>query len=143
VRAGLSLLLLTLCGLGGCMQMSAKPKGIEMATTGKASADKPSADKPSGDPRLVGQWQRHSGGPCAAGYAAHLRIEANGLYFGQTEPPGAFTWWDGGTWRVNEAGRLSLSTANDAVVTYGYRIDGDVLSFTDDKDCRFSFRRLT
>ena len=93
------------------------------------------------DDRLVGAWQRSSGGACAAGYAARLRIEPGGLYFGETDPPGAFTWWDGGTWQVPETGRLSLSTANDAVVSYGYRVEGDTLTITDAKDCTFSFRR--
>jgi hypothetical protein len=103
------------------------PQGAIMATTDQA---------------LLGQWTRHSGGPCAAGYAAHLRFDANGLYFGSTEPPGGFTWWDGGTWRITGAGRISLSTANDAVISYGYTLDGDLLWFSDDKDCRFSFRRV-
>ena len=97
----------------------------------------------SGDDRLVGAWQRSSGGVCASGYAARLRIQPNGLYFGETDPPGAFTWWDGGTWRVPEPGRLSLSTANDAVVSYGYQLVGDTLTITDDKNCHFSFRRAT
>jgi hypothetical protein len=93
------------------------------------------------DARLVGAWQKTSGGACAAGYAAHLRFQPNGLYFGNTDPPGAFTWWDGGTWQVPEPGRLALSTANDAVVTYRYVLDGDTLSVTDPSDCQFSYRR--
>lgn len=94
-----------------------------------------------GDDRLVGIWHRSSGGACAAGYAARLHIQSDGRYFGETDPPGAFTWWDGGTWRVAEVGRLSLSTANDAIVSYGYRIEGNTLIVTDDNDCRFSFSR--
>ena len=93
------------------------------------------------DARLVGAWHKSDGGDCAAGYPAHLRFQSNGLYFGTTEPPGAFTWWDGGTWRVPAPGRLALSTANDAVVTYGYTLDGDILAVTDPAGCRFSYRR--
>lgn len=94
------------------------------------------------EPTLPGQWTRSSGGPCADGYAHHLRIEPQGLYFGSTEPPGGFTWWDGGTWRVTAPGRISLSTANDAVISYGFSLNGDTLSFTDDKNCQFAFRRV-
>lgn len=97
----------------------------------------------AGSHLLVGVWRRSSGGACAAGYASQLRIEPNGLYFGETDPPGAFTWWDGGTWRVDEPGRLKLSTANDAVVGYGYRLEGDTLTIVDDQGCELSFRRTT
>ena len=93
------------------------------------------------DARLVGAWQKTGGGDCAAGYAAHLRFEPNGLYFGHTDPPGGFTWWDGGSWQVAAPGRLALSIANDAVVTYGYAVDGDALSITDASGCSFSYRR--
>jgi hypothetical protein len=94
------------------------------------------------DARLVGVWRKSGGGACADGYAAHLRFEPNGLYFGNTDPPGAFTWWDGGTWQVTAPGRLAMSTANDAVVTYDYAVEGDALRFTDPAGCQFSYRRL-
>ena len=93
------------------------------------------------DARLVGAWQKSGGGACAAGYAAHLRFEPNGLYFGHTDPPGAFTWWDGGTWQTLAPGQLAMSTANDAVVTYGYAVGGDTLCVTDPSGCQFSYRR--
>ena len=93
------------------------------------------------DDRLVGVWRRTAGDACAAGYAAVLRVQADGLYFGETDPPGAFTWWDGGTWRVTAPGRVSLSTANDAVVSYGYRLQDATLTITTDDHCSFSYRR--
>ena len=95
------------------------------------------------DTKLVGEWEKASGGECASGYAAHLRFEANGIYFGTTEPPGAFTWWDGGSWEVPAPGRLKLSTANDAEVTYDYALEGAVLAITDAKGCRFTYRRAS
>jgi hypothetical protein len=94
-----------------------------------------------GDDRLVGSWRRTGGAPCAADHAAHLRFEVNGLYFGTTEPPGGFTWWDGGSWRVSAPGRLELSTANDAVVTCTYSVDGATLSITDPAGCQVVYRR--
>lgn len=91
---------------------------------------------------LIGQWRRLPGQTaCAAGYAALLDIRAGGLYFGTTDPPGAFTWWDGGTWRIKSPGRIALSVANDAVIEYGYALNDDRLSFTDASGCAFSYQR--
>lgn len=93
------------------------------------------------DPKLLGAWERTSEAECAAGYAARLHFQHNGLYFGSSEPAGAFTWGDGGTWRVIAPGQLALSTANDAVVTYAYRFDNQQLTFIDPAGCRLSYRR--
>ncbi|MGH8601269.1 MAG: hypothetical protein ACREXR_00345 [Gammaproteobacteria bacterium] len=93
------------------------------------------------DMRLLGAWHKSTALECADAYAAHLRFEPNGLYFGSSEPPGAFTWWDGGTWAVSAPGQLSLSTANDAVVAYGYSLDAHTLTFTDASGCQFSYSR--
>jgi hypothetical protein len=90
---------------------------------------------------LVGEWHRSTEQLCAAGYAMHLRFEPNGLYFGHSEPPGTFTWWDGGTWEVKTPGQLALSTANDAVVAYSYTLYARTLTFTDASGCRFAYRR--
>ncbi|PAU65650.1 hypothetical protein BZL41_05615 [Pseudomonas sp. PIC25] len=93
------------------------------------------------DPRLVGSWQKIDDAACAAKYAAHLRFEPTGLYFGSTEPAGGFTWWDGGTWATDVPGRLALSLANDEVVTYAYSLDDDTLIVDDPSGCRFRYRR--
>lgn len=93
------------------------------------------------DPRLPGAWQMIDQAPCAAGYAVHLRLEDSGLYFGSTEPPGGFTWWDQGRWQVSAPGRMALSTANDEVVTYAYSLIDGTLTFTDPSGCRFSYKR--
>jgi len=90
---------------------------------------------------LPGSWHTSSQEPSAAGYPTHLRFEANGLYYGSSEPPGGFTWWDQGTWRLTAAGQLALSTANDEVIAYAFVLVGDDLTFTDPANCRFSYRR--
>ena len=95
------------------------------------------------DSKLVGKWRKTSREACAAGYAANLRFDANGLYFGEAERPGEFTWWDNGTWHLIEPGTLAMSTANDAVVRYGYALAGDSLNFTDPTGCRFGYARST
>ncbi|UXY55575.1 hypothetical protein [Pseudomonas tohonis] len=91
--------------------------------------------------QLLGQWHKSSSPACAAKYASSLRFDANGLYSGTPEVPGGFTWWDSGTWHIEGPGRVTLSTANDALVSYGYSLDADGLTFTDPSGCRFSYRR--
>ena len=95
------------------------------------------------DSKLVGEWRKTGREACAERYAANLRFDANGLYFGEAERPGEFTLWDNGTWRLVEQGTLAMSTANDAVVRYGYALVGDSLIFTDPTGCRFSYARRT
>ncbi len=94
------------------------------------------------DLRLVGQWHRSSVTADATGYAGYLRFAADGLYAGQADPPGAFTWWDGGTWATRAPGQLALSTANDAIVTYSYELDSDTLTITDASGNAVIYRRV-
>jgi hypothetical protein len=43
---------------------------------------------------------------------------------------------------VPAPGRLALSTANDAVVTYDYAVDSDMFEVTDPAGCKFDYRRV-
>lgn len=90
---------------------------------------------------LVGTWERVEAPACAARYPLHLRLEGNGLYRGRPAPPAQAAWWDLGLWRVTGPGRVAISTANDAVLTYAYSLKGDRLTFTDSEGCRFSYHR--
>ena len=95
------------------------------------------------DPRLIGAWHRSEPTPtCAAEYAMRLQIQAGGLYNGQAETPGEFTWWDAGTWRVKAPGVLALSVANDEVIDYRFALAGDHLTVTDEHGCCFAYRRM-
>jgi hypothetical protein len=89
---------------------------------------------------LSGAWTRLEGAPCGAPYPASLRFEANGLYYGEADHPGAFTIWDVGTWRLEGPGRLALSTANDAVISYDAKLSGDVLTITAPDGCELRYR---
>lgn len=95
----------------------------------------------SGDPRLIGTWKRTGGEACAARYAATLHIQANGLYSGEPDQAGEFTWWDAGTWRVDSPGQLALSVANDEVIAYRYTLTDDSLKITDPEGCTVVYRR--
>ncbi|SAL79178.1 hypothetical protein AWB71_05844 [Caballeronia peredens] len=93
--------------------------------------------------RLAGLWRKQGEPPCAAQYPARLRIEPGGLYFGETDPPGVFTWWDGGTWRVTSPGRLALSVANDAVIEYAFTLNEDHFIITDGAGCEVVYERAS
>ena len=90
---------------------------------------------------LVGSWRKADGPACAGRYPMRLQFAANGLYRGEPEPPAQFTMWDVGTWRINAPGKVSISTANDAIIEYAFDGSGDVLRFTDPDGCRFGYRR--
>ncbi len=90
---------------------------------------------------LIGTWVRIDPATCGSIYPDAIRFEASGLYFGRKEPPGSFTLWDAGTFEVVGGRSIKISTANDAIIAYGYAIEDDVLSFSDAQGCRFSYRR--
>ena len=91
---------------------------------------------------LVGAWRKAPGPACAAQYPARLQLEPNGLYSGASDPPGEFTTWDVGTWKI-EGAELAVSTANDAIVRYQCSVSGQVLHLTDPAGCHFSYARET
>lgn len=89
---------------------------------------------------LIGTWRKQSREACAARYPATLSILAGGQYRGQSETPGGFSWWDVGTWDRRSDGEVAISTANDAVITYRYRLADGELVFTDPEGCRIVYR---
>jgi len=92
-------------------------------------------------PRIVGNWKKISQGACDTQYPDSIRFQENGLYFGMKDPPGTFTQWDVGTYEVIGPERISISTANDAIVAYSFAISNDTLAFVDADCCRFRYRR--
>jgi len=87
------------------------------------------------DKSFVGTWRKTSGDACAARYPAELRFDANGIYAGEAETTGEFTWWDSGTWKVLKAGEMALSVANDAIERYTFKLEARVLTVTDSQGC--------
>ena len=74
-------------------------------------------------------------------YPARVRFDAGGHYVGSSEPPGEFTWWDVGTWEQKQPGRVSISTANDAVIEYRVKVEARELTFTDPEGNSITYRR--
>jgi hypothetical protein len=90
---------------------------------------------------LAGSWEKTTVSACSESYPDHLVFKANRIYAGRREPPGTFTTWDAGTYEITGPDRVRISTANDAIVSYGFTIEGDVLTFVDEDACRFAYRR--
>ena len=106
----------------------------------------PQPTKLSPDKSLVGRWKRQ---PAPAGAAAAqemfpdlLEFEAGGLYRGTPASPGVFLLWDVGTYELEAAGRLRLSTANDAKISYAYTLRGGELTVEDGQGGKLTYRRI-
>ena len=92
--------------------------------------------------KIIGRWEKLTDSPCSRTYPPALEFQARGLYFGTKADPGDFAQWDVGTFEVVNARQMKISTANDAVITYQYTLEKDVLTFVDEEDCRFQYRRV-
>ena len=91
---------------------------------------------------ILGAWDKVSTAGCAAQYPHSIRFESSGLYFGESDPPGEFTQWDAGTHEITGPDTVKISTANDAVITYRFSVDGETLKFVDPDGCEFSYRKV-
>jgi hypothetical protein len=78
---------------------------------------------------IVGTWRKLTPGPGVSRYPSTLTFMPNGHYRGSAESPGEFTFWDVGTWTEEGPDEVTLSTANDAHITYRVSLDGDELVF--------------
>ena len=90
---------------------------------------------------LTGTWRKVSRDACGSRYPAALRFDANGIYAGDAEIAGEFTWWDSGSWKVAKAGELALSVANDAVEHYAFKLEARTLTVTDNQGCVVRYER--
>jgi len=92
-------------------------------------------------PELVGSWRKVDAPECAQRYPEVLTF-APGTYRGAAGAAQGFISWDAGTYRLEDAGRLVLSTASDELVAYQMHLEGDVLQLVDPDGCRFSYQRV-
>jgi hypothetical protein len=91
---------------------------------------------------LVGRWTKTTTGDCSAIYPDELEFVDRDRYRGTKGAEGQdFTLWDVGTYVVLPDGRVRISTANDAQIAYSVTMEGDLLTFTDDRGCQFAYQR--
>ena len=95
----------------------------------------------SPDPELAGSWRKVDGPECAQKYPEVLTF-GTGTYRGARGAEQGFISWDAGIYRLEEPGRLVLSTATDELVAYQLHVEGDVLQVVDPDGCRFSYQRI-
>jgi hypothetical protein len=93
------------------------------------------------DKLFIGTWRKASRDACAARYPAMVRFDPNGIYAGEAQTAGEFTWWDSGTWNVTKPGDLAMSVANDAVEHYRFKVETRVLTVTDNQGCVIRYER--
>lgn len=91
---------------------------------------------------LIGSWRKQPGEDCAAPYPADLAILPGGQYRGSSLPAGNYTVWDVGTWTEHGPDTVALSTANDAVIRYRYRLSEGELQLEDPEGCTIRYVRL-
>ena len=96
---------------------------------------------PTDAQRLIGTWEKITHSACSRAYPDTLRFDPEGEYTGRQRAPGMFAIWDRGTYRLAGPGSISMSTASDVIRTYGYSLQGEILTFDDSAACRFRYRR--
>ena len=112
--------------------------GVNVQYTPRATRNEAMSEAHS---QIVGEWEKISRTACGEIYPDSIRFQENKLYFGRKDPPGTFTQWDVGTYEVVGPEQINISTANDAIVTYGFAISNDVLTFVDPAGCQFRYCR--
>lgn len=91
---------------------------------------------------LVGAWEKATVSSCSEVYPDHIVFQPDGLYFGHRDPPGTFTAWDVGRFEIVDPAHVRISTANDAIITYGLVIKDGIATFVDPEECEFAYRRV-
>jgi hypothetical protein len=127
-------------GTRGCLALGAATLTILCLGAGCSPAPGPRDSETTMEQTIqLGQWRKATRTPCSERYPDRLLFREGGIYTGHTEPPGAFTHWDVGTFEVVGPDRVEISTANDAVVSYTFTASGDTLSFRDPEGCDFEY----
>jgi hypothetical protein len=93
---------------------------------------------------LSGRWVKISSSSCGKRYPSQLEFHPNGLFYGASEPPGRFVHWDAGTFEVDETAALvRLSTANDAILTYPFRLlDNELHLWVEHNSCELIYQKI-
>jgi hypothetical protein len=84
--------------------------------------------------RLVGQWNKLQGAPCGVVYPSKVEFFGDGTYVG------AIPNWNGGKYQLVDNNRVKLDTLTGPGV-YEFKISGDALTFRNDENCEFKYRR--
>lgn len=90
---------------------------------------------------LIGNWEKTARTGCSEKYPSGIQFQKDGLYIARNDPSGKFIVWDMGTYRIVSPGKINISLANDAIVSYQFSVSVGVLTFKDAEGCEFSYRK--
>jgi len=91
---------------------------------------------------LTGKWIKITRSECSEIYPDNLEFKKDGTYLG-IRKKSAFSWWDIGEYKIVEGNTLKISTANDSIQEYKFRIKENKIAFSDKNLCKFSYIRST
>jgi hypothetical protein len=89
---------------------------------------------------IAGRWRSTTDSPCSQRYPRELEFDPRGIYTARSD--GGFTLWDSGGWAMEGADQVRITTANDAEISYPFRVSGDRLAFRDPEGCEFEYQRI-
>ena len=87
--------------------------------------------------KLTGKWRRVTG---AAPYPEALTFRDNGIYEADKDP-NAYAVWDVGIFRLDDDHTITLSTANDAEISYAMDLGDDDIEIRDADGNVLRYRR--
>lgn len=90
---------------------------------------------------IAGTWNKWTAEPCARAYPAQVKFMETGVYLSTTDEK-EFSLWQSGDFMLVGDNRISIQTANDAMVDYGVSLkEDDTLVFVDENNCEFAYVR--
>jgi len=92
---------------------------------------------------LVGHWDKNGISACSAIYPEHLEFRENGMFYGRNRVDQPMRVWDVGRYRIESEEKIRMTLANDSSEVYLFSISGNDLVFVDERECRFTYRRVS
>ncbi len=88
----------------------------------------------------LGKWAKITTSDCAKNYPQQIDFNEKGLFNAQKSND-IYTLWDVGTYEMGQD-TVKISTANDAIIAYNYKMVGDMLTFLDANGCEFIYKKV-
>ena len=93
--------------------------------------------------KIAGTWKKVTAESCAEFYPDEIDFQERPRFLARKGPSQRFIWWDAGSYEIIADDQVKMSTASDELVIYKTGLDGDVLTFTDQHGCTFSYQRIS
>ena len=93
--------------------------------------------------KIAGTWKKVTEESCAENYPDVIEFQERPRFLAKKGPSQRFIWWDAGSYEIIADDQVKMSTASDELVTYKTNLEGNVLTFTDQHGCTFSYQRIS